>query len=90
MAAWTEKDSIHKNGGVRYMKNKYTTITRAECEARITEKLKEIETIAKQYDPNIDYLDMTLNKGHVLFHNKYWDSACKKLDYFECSKGEKI
>lgn len=90
MAAWTEKDSIHKNGGVTYMKNKYTRITRAECEARITEKLKEIESIAKEYDPNIDYLDMNINKECISFNNCYWDSTYRKLNYFEVRKGEKI
>lgn len=65
------------------MKNKYTTITRSECEARIAEKIKEIEAIVKEYDPKINYLDMTINKGHISFNNCYWDSTYRKLDYFQ-------
>lgn len=70
------------------MKNKYTTITRAECEARIAEKIKEIESIVKEYDPNTDYLDMTINKEYISFNNRYWDSTYRKLNYFEVRKGE--
>lgn len=47
-------------------------MTRAECEERILEKLKEIEAIHKEYNPNANYLTLCIRDGGYQFNNTYW------------------
>lgn len=48
-------------------------ITREECERRILDKLDEIEAIAKEYDPNTEYLSMFIRSERNYVNNDYWN-----------------
>ena len=56
-------------------------MTREECENRILDKLEEIETIAKEYDPNAS-LSIFIENGHYHVNNQYWDKAHPAIDSF--------
>lgn len=57
---------------------------RAEAEARILEKLKEIVEIGKAHDPDFDYISLVYINGHMMFSNKYWEkSAQTKINYWQ-------
>lgn len=49
-------------------------MTREQCEARIFEKLVEIDKIQKEYNPNADYLSLTIwSKDQTYrFNNSNW------------------
>ena len=55
-------------------------MTRTECEKLIIEKLKEISEIHKQYNPNADYLSMSISESdnYIAINNKYYG---KDLEY---------
>ena len=50
-------------------------MTREQCEARIFEKLVEIDKIQKQYNPNADFLSLTIysKQSTFSFFNEYWN-----------------
>ena len=48
-------------------------MTRQECENLIIEKLKEIDKIHKEYNPNGDYLSMCILNNDYNVNNEYWD-----------------
>ena len=59
-------------------------MTRAECEKRILEKLKEIENIHKEYNPNANYLSLSIRDNGYHFNNSYWvtiDEIGEDADY---------
>ena len=63
-------------------------MTREQCEARIFEKLVEIDKIQKEYNPNADYLSLTIwSKNQAYrFNNSYWkakndEEAGEDVDY---------
>jgi hypothetical protein len=45
---------------------------RIECENRIVELLREIESVYKQYNPDGKYLAMFINGDTVTANNQYW------------------
>lgn len=48
---------------------------REECEAKILEKLKEIEDIAKEYDKSEEfYLSLTIYEDSMTINNIYWET----------------
>lgn len=49
-------------------------MTREECEAKILEKLKEIDKIHKEYNPNAKYLTLAIMEDSYFFHNEYWST----------------
>ena len=62
-------------------------MTREECEKQITGLLKQVLSVANQYDHNIDYLDMFITRTsngdrRIMFNNNYWDRD-KKIEYSE-------
>lgn len=50
-------------------------MTRQECEDMIRQKLKEIDEIQKQYNPEADYLNLTIWSKDKIYAawNKYYD-----------------
>lgn len=59
-------------------------MTKQECEQQILEKLKEIADIAKEYNPNTDYLDLhfRLSINVAAFNNENWGKDEEKpLDF---------
>lgn len=63
-------------------------MTREQCEARIFEKLVEIDKIQKEYNPNADYLSLTIwSKDQTYrFNNSNWkaendEEAGEDVDY---------
>ena len=63
-------------------------MTREEVEARLFEKMHEIVAIAKEYDPDIDYLSLTyINREDkkledISINNKYWERE-NKIDFYK-------
>ena len=63
-------------------------MTRKEVEARLFEKMQEIMAIAKEYDPDIDYLSLTYimredkKLEDISINNKYWERE-NKIDFFK-------
>lgn len=63
-------------------------MTRAEVEAKLFEKMQEIVAIAKEYDPDIDYLSLTYimrddkKLEDISINNKYWERE-NKIDFFK-------
>ena len=63
-------------------------MTRKEVEARLFEKMQEIMAIAKEYDPDIDYLSLTYimredkKLEDISINNKYWERE-KKIDFYK-------
>lgn len=62
-------------------------MTREECEKQITGLLKQVLSVANQYDHNIDYLDMFITRTsngdrRIMFNNNYWERD-KKIDNSE-------
>lgn len=62
-------------------------MTREDAEKLIMDQLKEIARIYKVYNPNGNYLAMTMHSNCLSVHNEHWDadSACpinafKELD----------
>lgn len=56
-------------------------MTREECERRILDKLDEIEAIAKEYDPNTEYLSMFIRSERNYVNNDYWNE-CPAIDNY--------
>lgn len=48
------------------------SLTRKECEAKILEKLKEIEKIVLEYNPDNKYLVMSVRDTVFNANNDYW------------------
>lgn len=49
-------------------------MTREECEKKILKLLKAVAKVYKLYDPDADYLTMTIWGGErISFNNSYWD-----------------
>lgn len=46
-------------------------MTRTECEAAILRKMQEIDEIYKAYNPDGDYLSMSVIKGYYNVNNSY-------------------
>lgn len=63
-------------------------MTREEVEAKLFEKMQEIVAIAKEYDPDIDYLSLTYimredkKLEDISINNKYWERE-NKIDFFK-------
>lgn len=63
-------------------------MTRKEVEARLFEKMQEIMAIAKEYDPDIDYLSLTYimredkKLESISINNKYWERE-NKIDFYK-------
>lgn len=57
-------------------------ITREECASRILDKLEEIEAIAKEYDPNTEYLAMFIRNERNWVNNNYWEKGHPVIDNF--------
>lgn len=51
------------------------SMTRQECEKRLLEKCKEMNDILKEYDPEADYLSMSIYPKDecILINNNYWE-----------------
>lgn len=47
-------------------------MNRLDCEAKIVEKLREIEAIAKEYCPDCRHLSLTIIDGNVSVNNRFW------------------
>lgn len=57
---------------------------RAEAEARILEKAKEIAEILNVYCPNDDHFSMFITDKNISFNNTYWEHEdVGVLDCFE-------
>lgn len=66
-------------------------MTREECEKQISEKINEILEIVKEYNPDNNYLSISvLNSGRVIqFWNENWDKDSEHLiDYFKITPEE--
>lgn len=57
-------------------------ITREECERRTLDKLDEIEAIAKEYDPNTEYLSMFIRSERNYVNNDYWEKEHPAIDNY--------
>lgn len=58
----------------------YEKGSREWCEYMILSKLKEIKAIAKEYDPNANYLSAFVCDDQIFFNNNYWEDDVPKLD----------
>lgn len=61
-------------------------MTRKECEQKILNKIKEIREIYKEYNPDGDYLTISINPqtGYIAFNNAYYDTDAEyTLNYIE-------
>lgn len=47
-------------------------MTKAEAEARIWEKLMEIQAILKEYNPDDTYFSVGFTDNYIFAHNHYW------------------
>lgn len=57
-------------------------MNRAECEARIAKKLKEIIDIYAQYNPEGKYLSLTIFPKHsIQFWNQNYDDDTIDVEY---------
>ena len=52
-------------------------MTKQECENLILEKLKEIDKIHKEYNPNGKHLSMYIIDDSFVVNNVYWDNDSK-------------
>lgn len=53
---------------------------REQCEDIILKKVKEIQKIVKRYEPNFDYLSISISSDYIAFNNDYWEDGHKMLD----------
>ncbi len=51
---------------------------RKTCERLILEKLEEIKEIYKEYNPNGDYLALSIVGGWISVNNEYYDKDAEK------------
>lgn len=51
-------------------------MTREECEGRLLEKCKEMNDILKEYDPEAEFLSVSIcpKKGYIGIFNNYWEN----------------
>lgn len=55
---------------------------RSVCEARILEKLLEIQDIMLEYDPSSTYLSLAITDKGLFFNNNFWeDNVDKTIDF---------
>lgn len=53
---------------------------RIACEAKIIDLLKQIEAVAREHDPEFEYLSMCIHgTGYITFNNNYWEK-CPELE----------
>lgn len=58
-------------------------MTREECEKQILQKMKEINEIAKEYNPCNTYITLCIHGGMVVqFWNNFWDTGNNEINYF--------
>lgn len=55
---------------------------REQCEDIILKKAKEIQKVVKRYEPNFDYLSISISSDCIAFNNDYWEEDHKMLDKF--------
>ena len=56
---------------------------RTECEAKLEALLREAWEVYKQYNPEGEYLTMSVSKGRLSANNAYWaEDAEKKVSIF--------
>lgn len=59
-------------------------MTKEKLMKEIAQRLREIRVLYKQTYPEADYLDITLNKDHISFNNRFWsDNKDYPIDYWE-------
>lgn len=58
-------------------------MTRDKCEKLITEKIKEIYEIYKQYNPEGKYLTACITDGHIFVNNKCWKTEDEVGDDYD-------
>lgn len=59
-------------------------MTREECENKLLEKCKEMSNILKEYDPEANYLSVSIypKDGYIAMNNDYWDGIHTKISVF--------
>lgn len=63
-------------------------MTRTECENKIMEHLKAIKEIAEEFDPGIEYMNMSFGtmdadyKWSLSVNNRYWELPADKQIYY--------
>lgn len=59
-------------------------MNRAECEAKLEALMREAWEVYKQYNPEGEYLTMSINDGVLSINNAYWaEDAEKKVSIFD-------
>ena len=64
-------------------------MTRGECEKKLLEKCKEMNDILKEYDPEADYLSVSIypKDEYIGINNDYWEGhpmiSCNNLEELE-------
>ena len=53
-------------------------MSKEECEAKILEKLNEINEIVLQYNPSNTYLGLFISVESISFNNNYWEDGMDK------------
>lgn len=58
----------------------YEKGSREWCEYMILSKLKEIHEIVNEYNPDSEYLSVSVFNDRIFFNNNYWEDGVPKLD----------
>lgn len=59
-------------------------MTKEECKNKLVEKCKEMSDILKEYDPEANYLSVTMypKDGYISLNTNYWDDTHTKISFF--------
>jgi hypothetical protein len=63
---------------------------RKECEKRIAEKVREIEQIVKEYNPECKYVGMSIVDGFIVMHNAYFGDDAERPIHAWVDEGGEI